>query len=159
MGLSNRYEEPLGKLPECFKEAKAFHGHLGPNVTLGLRMGQIFAGRLGDTPFSFKITAFAGKIPPLSCLIDGLQLSTPCTVGNGYLQIVEGGVLRAVARKEGKEVDLRVRPESIRSVPGESYLFGQGIGLSRMRRDGQVISFSQTSRFKGGDRWENGLGD
>jgi formylmethanofuran dehydrogenase subunit E len=107
------------ELPEPLQRAKAFHGHLGPNVTLGLRMGRLIVDRFGGEPFSFRITSFTGWTPPVSCIIDGLQLSTPCTVGNGYLRIVEEGVLRAIARKEGREIDIRVRPEIAERVKTE----------------------------------------
>lgn len=110
-----------GELPEPLRRAKAFHAHLGPYVTLGLRMGRILVGRLGDTPFSFEITAFTGKIPPLSCIIDGLQLSTPCTVGNGGIEIAEGGEARMVASddKAGRTVEVRLRPEISERIEAE----------------------------------------
>jgi len=119
-GDQGKDQERRGEeLPEPLRRAKAFHGHLGPNVTMGLRMGRIIVDRFGSEPFSFTITSFTGRTPPVSCLIDGLQLSTPCTVGNGHLQIVEEGVLRVVARKEGREIDIRVRPEIVERIKTE----------------------------------------
>ncbi|MFH1006101.1 MAG: CooT family nickel-binding protein [Candidatus Latescibacterota bacterium] len=105
-------ENVSGELPEPLKRARAFHGHLGPMVAIGLRMGRIIVGRLGDTPFSFHIRCFTGKTPPLSCVMDGLQLSTPCTVGNGGIEIVEDGEVRATASdKAGRTVEVRLRSE------------------------------------------------
>jgi len=112
MGLSSGRKESPVELPEALKAAKAFHGHLGPNVTIGLRMGRIIVGRLGDTPFSYHIRCFTGKTPPISCVMDGLQLSTPCTVGNGGIEIMECGEARVVALdKTGRTVEVRLRSE------------------------------------------------
>ena len=113
-------EDTSGELPEPLKRAKAFHGHIGPNVALGLRMRRIIVGRLGATPFSFKITAFTGRTPPISCIIDGLQLSTPCTVGNGGIKIAEGDEARVVASDEaGRTVEVRLRPEVSERIKAE----------------------------------------
>jgi len=116
--------EPVHGLPEALSMAKTFHGHLGPNVALGVRMGRIFVRELGDQPigkrpFSFQITVYTGTTPPISCLIDGLQLSTLCTVGNGGIRIEEGGVLRAAAARDDREVEIRVRPEIVERIRTE----------------------------------------
>lgn len=113
--------EPADGLPEVLGMAKTFHGHLGPNVALGVRMGRIFVDKLGDEPlgerpFSFQITVYTGTTPPISCLMDGLQLSTLCTVGNGGIRIEEGGVLRAAATRDDREVEIRVRPEIVERI-------------------------------------------
>ena len=108
------------ELPEPLRSARAFHSHLGPNVTLGLRMGRIIVDRLGDKPFSFNVVSFTGKTPPISCIIDGLQLSTPCTVGNGGIEILEGGQARVAASdKAGRTVEIRLRPEIAGRIKAE----------------------------------------
>ena len=112
-------EEPH-ELPEALRKAKEFHGHLGPMVTLGLRMGRVISERMGSEPFSYRITAFTGPKPPLSCLVDGLQLSTPCTVGNGGIRIEDGGELRAVAEMEGRRLEVSVK-EEIRDKVAKEY--------------------------------------
>ena len=120
MGLSSECKKPPGELPEPLKAAKAFHGHLGPMVAIGLRMGRIIVGRLGDTPFSYQIRCFTGKTPPISCVLDGLQLSTPCTVGNGGIEIVEDGEVRAMASdKAGRTVEVRLRSEISERIKAE----------------------------------------
>lgn len=111
-------EEP--PVPEALRRAKEFHGHLGPMVTLGLRMGRVISKKMGNEPFSYRITVFTGPKPPLSCLVDGLQLSTPCTVGNGGIRIEEGGEPRAVAEMEGRRFEISVK-EDIRHRIAEEY--------------------------------------
>ncbi|HIE04744.1 MAG TPA: CooT family nickel-binding protein [Candidatus Latescibacteria bacterium] len=112
-------EEPH-ELPEALRRAKEFHGHLGPVVTLGLRMGRVISEKMGNEPFSYMITAFTGPKPPPSCLVDGLQLSTPCTVGNGGIRIEDGGELRAVAEMKGRRLEVSVR-EEIRDKIAKEY--------------------------------------
>jgi len=78
----------MAELPEDLKRLSDFHGHLGPYVLLGFRMGLVarkyFPGR-------FYATLFTGTEPPISCLIDGVQFSSCCTLGKGNLTVKEGG--------------------------------------------------------------------
>ncbi len=78
----------MAELPEDLKRLSDFHGHLGPYVLLGYRMGLVakrfFPGR-------FYATLYTGTEPPVSCLIDGVQFSSCCTLGKGNLSVKEGG--------------------------------------------------------------------
>jgi formylmethanofuran dehydrogenase subunit E len=75
-------------LPEELRLLKKFHGHLGPYVVVGYRMGtlarQNLAGRL-------KAVSFTGTKTPLSCIIDGVQYSSSCTMGKGNITVLEAG--------------------------------------------------------------------
>jgi formylmethanofuran dehydrogenase subunit E len=75
-------------LPEDLRRLTAFHGHLGPYVLLGYRMGLIARSYF---PGKFYATLFTGTEPPVSNLIDGVQFSSSCTLGKGNLTIKEGG--------------------------------------------------------------------
>lgn len=78
----------MAELPDDLRRLSDFHGHLGPYVLLGYRMGLVarkyFPGR-------FYATLFTGTEPPISCLIDGVQFSSCCTLGKGNLTVKEGG--------------------------------------------------------------------
>ncbi len=78
----------MAELPDDLRRLSDFHGHLGPYVLLGYRMGLVarkyFPGR-------FYATLFTGTEPPVSCLIDGVQFSSRCTLGKGNLSVKEGG--------------------------------------------------------------------
>lgn len=91
-------------------DAKRFHGHLGPYLVIGMRMGGIFCGTWGDRPFGFRIFTTAGWEPPPSCVIDGLQISTPCTIGNSMLRVLQGDPLRAWAEKDGIRLEITLQP-------------------------------------------------
>ena len=64
------------------EEIERFHGHLGPNVLLGVRMGEHASGVLGfPRYFGLSVVVECPDGPPHTCLIDGLQLSTGATMG------------------------------------------------------------------------------
>jgi formylmethanofuran dehydrogenase subunit E len=100
----------MSPLPDELQKAKDFHSHLGPYLVVGLKMGRAIVGRLGRKSFSVGITVYTGPKPPLSCVIDGLQLSTPCTVGNGGINIREGGQVRALARLGQRRLEVSLKP-------------------------------------------------
>jgi formylmethanofuran dehydrogenase subunit E len=76
-------------LDSIVKEAVDFHGHLGPFLVLGARMGLIGLKELqvkkGDS--KLRATAILERTVPFSCAIDGIQVATGCTVGNGRLKL------------------------------------------------------------------------
>jgi hypothetical protein len=92
-------------------EAKKFHGHLGPYLVIGMRMGGIFCATWGDRPFGFRIHTTAGWKPPPSCILDGLQISTPCTIGNSMLKVQEGDSLQSWAEKDGIRLEITLLPD------------------------------------------------
>ena len=61
---------------------KAFHGHLGPWVLAGMRMGRYALQRLqADPHFGIETDVWCPGAPPPSCMLDGIQFSTGCTLG------------------------------------------------------------------------------
>ncbi len=67
--------------------ANELHRHLGVFAIVGVKMG-IRAREYFDTGVDeFSATSFAGSIPPLSCMNDGLQVSTGATPGHGLLTV------------------------------------------------------------------------
>ncbi len=75
-------------LPEELKILKRFHGHLGPYVVVGYRMGALAREKLSG---KLKAVSFTGTSPPLSCIVDGVQFSSSCTMGKGNISIVQAG--------------------------------------------------------------------
>jgi pyrimidine-specific ribonucleoside hydrolase len=66
-----------------------FHEHLGIYSIIGAKMGlrarEYF--RVGVDEVAVK--SYAGHLPPLSCLNDGLQVSTGATLGHGTITVVD----------------------------------------------------------------------
>jgi formylmethanofuran dehydrogenase subunit E len=84
--MKNEEQEKI----ETWVEAAAdFHGHLGPFLVLGVRMGLIGLRELHTSRGDMKLhaTATLERTVPFSCTVDGIQVVTQCTVGNGRLQI------------------------------------------------------------------------
>ena len=67
-----------------------FHGHLGPFLVAGIRMG-LLALEVLSSPGYFDIQAESetGTGPPLSCLTDGVQIGSGCTLGKGNIRVTE----------------------------------------------------------------------
>ena len=74
-------------LPEELIPLKRFHGHLGPYVVIGYRMGKMARERFQGKMFG---VVFTGKHPPMSCLIDGVQFTTGCTMGRNDIFVRDG---------------------------------------------------------------------
>ncbi|MFA5772425.1 MAG: formylmethanofuran dehydrogenase subunit E family protein [Thermoplasmata archaeon] len=82
------------------KRLRDFHGHLGPYVIVGLKMGKIARGCFGNAGKKLNATVFTGKKPPLSCIADGIQFSSGCTLGKGNINVVDKGTAKAVFKKD-----------------------------------------------------------
>jgi formylmethanofuran dehydrogenase subunit E len=78
------------EIPPLIESAARLHGHLGPFLVLGVRIGEAAKSNLHvDERSSHRLQAIV-RTPlstPFSCVIDGIQASTTCTVGNQRLKI------------------------------------------------------------------------
>ena len=98
----------------------SLHGHVGPYLVAGIRMG-LLALRLLDSSgyFGLRAESHAGRTTPLSCLNDGVQIGAGCTAGKGNLRIV--GESRPRVRfitDDGREIAIELRPEIVGSFRG-----------------------------------------
>jgi pyrimidine-specific ribonucleoside hydrolase len=67
--------------------ANEMHRHLGIYSVIGVKMG-ILAREYFDVGVDeMELNSFAGSTPPLSCMNDGLQVSTGATTGHGLLRV------------------------------------------------------------------------
>jgi len=76
-------------LANLIKKGVEFHGHLGPFLVLGIRIGLIGLKELG-APRKFgqmHVTAKLKLSVPFSCIVDGIQVATRCTIGNQMLKL------------------------------------------------------------------------
>lgn len=68
---------------ELEERAIEFHGHGGPFMIIGLRMGLTALDKLDSRGWlGIRCQAFLRWAPPDSCVIDGVQSSTGCPWGN-----------------------------------------------------------------------------
>jgi len=77
------------ELMSLLKKAVDFHGHLGPFLVLGVRMGLVGVRELGakENDEELRVTVMSKYSVPFSCVIDGIQMATRCTVGNKKLRV------------------------------------------------------------------------
>ncbi len=93
-------------------EAVRFHGHLGPYLVLGILMGQYALRRLkAKKYFGIEVRVKGVFKKPMSCLIDGLQLSTGATFGKGNIKKLNGRDIRVIFRnlRDKKKIVLSLR--------------------------------------------------
>lgn len=102
---------------KTLKKIEEFHGHLGPYVVIGYKMGLIANRILGENPFSKKTEVWTDLNPPASCIIDGIQISSGCTMGKGNIKVNYGKIAKAkFINKNGEKVIVTLKPEIIKDI-------------------------------------------
>lgn len=97
---------------KILKHIEKFHGHLGPYVVIGYKMGEIANKKLGYDSFSKKAIVWTGTTPPLSCIIDGIQISSGCTLGKGNITIYSEEIPKVqFSNDNGKRVEVRLKED------------------------------------------------
>ncbi len=124
---------------------KAFHGHLGPYLVLGYRMGKMALSEL-DSPGHFGLSVVVHSVlePPKSCLIDGIQLGSGCTLGKRNIEVtgMDGPAYAVFTNDHGLEVTIRLRED----VPG---LIGRLIEESGVEQAGtEIMDMSSDDLFE-----------
>jgi formylmethanofuran dehydrogenase subunit E len=98
--------------PLTLEDIERFHGHLGPNVLLGVRMGEHACGVLRiPQHFGLSVVVECPEGPPHTCLIDGLQLSTGATMGKENISHKTSEEMRVtiIVEKAGMTVVYRLK--------------------------------------------------
>lgn len=63
------------------------HGHTGIYSIIGAKMGIRAIEYFNVGVNNLKVKTFVGYVPPLSCLNDGIQISTGATIGQGLITV------------------------------------------------------------------------
>lgn len=90
-----------------------FHGHLGPYIVLGYRIGRQALEILGGDPFSMNAEVYCSGVTPQSCLADGVQLGSGCTLGKGNIKMTRSDQVFCVFVAGEKQV--RITPRSLKT--------------------------------------------
>ena len=61
---------------------------------LGYRMGRYARNNFCSDPFQMKAAVFCEGVPPESCLADGVQIGSGCTLGKRNIEIIAGSDIR-----------------------------------------------------------------
>jgi formylmethanofuran dehydrogenase subunit E len=97
-------------IPEkLLKEAVKFHGHLGVYLVLGLKAGLYANEILGKNYFDTHACIETEPFPPRSCFLDGIQLTTGCTMGKCNIEIRNGDSLLVRFTQGDRQLTLSVK--------------------------------------------------
>jgi len=98
---------------EYLEMVRAFHGHIAPGMAIGGFMVDLAQRNLPPGEF------FDAICETRSCLPDAIQVLTPCTVGNGWLRIVNLGrfALALFEKYTGRGVRVYVDSQQLNDWP------------------------------------------
>jgi len=115
-------EEPMSQLPQpeysrqptdppWLVQVVQFHGHLGPSVVAGARIGMAGLRAVGAKGYFDVEVRCEGPLakPPQSCFLDGIQIATGATLGKRTLEWVQADqlVVKVKNLQTGKTAQLR----------------------------------------------------
>jgi len=94
------------------------HGHAGPYLNLGIKMGLLALEILkAKGYFDLSVEAELEYRRPMSCFVDGLQISTGCTMGKGNIRVKnQPGKINALFATENKNLRITIKPEIVESL-------------------------------------------
>ena len=101
------------ELDILLRKAEEFHGHLGPFLVLGVRIGLtgIRELRIKRNDEKLRVTAMLRNSVPYSCIIDGIQVATKCTIGNKKLRVKNSSGIAAKFELQNRRcVSVAVNP-------------------------------------------------
>jgi enterochelin esterase-like enzyme len=100
--------------PDWLAKVVQFHGHLGPSVIAGARMGMVGLRAIGAKGYFDVEVTCEGPLaqPPQACFLDGLQVATGATMGKRTLNWMpaERITVRFKNAKTGATAELLPRP-------------------------------------------------
>jgi len=109
------------ELDAVLRKAEDFHGHLGPFLVIGVRMGLVGVRELGvNKNDGLQVTAMTQPFIPFSCVIDGIQVATHCTIGNKKLRLKDSSRISASFKfSDEKQVIVTVNPTMLERLKGK----------------------------------------
>ena len=97
---------------DILDRAVEFHGHGGPFMVVGLRMGFAALERLDAHGwFDLRCVVRLRWAPPDSCVIDGIQTSSGCTMGKHNIEVEELDGIASKFTKGEEKLEIKLRPE------------------------------------------------
>lgn len=101
----------------CAILTNEFHQHLGIYSIVGVKMGIRARELLRADHGSLRVVSHAGSVPPMSCLNDGLQVSTGASLGHGAIKVVEDSTrVEAEFRSGNKTLRLKLNDDVVTRI-------------------------------------------
>lgn len=136
------------EVASLIKDAVKLHGHLGPFLVIGVRMGSFAERTLNLDAVGKRELRVSVRIPfftPFSCALDGIQVTTNCTIGNQKLR-VEKSRKKIVARFELQGSDrvlcISVNPKVVKELVDEI-----SNGVTNEELAGRIVSMPEQQLF------------
>jgi formylmethanofuran dehydrogenase subunit E len=134
--------------PAWLAQVVQFHGHLGPSVVAGARMGMAGLRDVGAKGYFDVEVVCEGPFaqPPQACFLDGLQVATGATLGKRTLHWVQADqiAVRLKNTKTGKTVVVRPTATLVALLPaGNAPPKTSGGGADRKPDDGHLESVAR----------------
>jgi len=101
--------------------ANELHRHLGVFAIIGVKMGIRAREYFNTGVDEFTATSYAGSTPPMSCMNDGLQVSTGATPGHGLLTVINSATPSASVEfiYLNRKIKLTLKPELSEKISSE----------------------------------------
>jgi pyrimidine-specific ribonucleoside hydrolase len=101
--------------------ANELHRHLGVYAIVGVKMGIRAREYFNTGVDEFSAVSHAGSIPPLSCMNDGIQVSTGATPGHGLLTVLNDPVTIPSVEFTymNRKIKLTLKPELEKMISSE----------------------------------------
>ncbi|MDH5595566.1 MAG: formylmethanofuran dehydrogenase subunit E family protein [Candidatus Bathyarchaeota archaeon] len=108
------------ELTDIMNKAAEFHGHLGPFLAIGVRMGLLAKKTLKSNGFrDLSVIVNTGNNPPLSCVVDGIQVATGCTLGKGNIAVTNLNEISAAFHAKHKAIQVKMKTEVFQNLKSE----------------------------------------
>jgi len=130
--------------PELMKivnRATDLHGHLGPFLVIGVRLGLIGIRELGlkKNDEKLHVTAMVKNSVPFSCVLDGIQVTTKCTIGNKKIRLKRSsGIAAKFELPDGKQVTVEVNPTTFERLKNE--LLRENVSSEEVQKLAQTVA-------------------
>ena len=67
--------------------------------------------------FDLSVAVELEKHPPVSCLVDGIQISTGCSLGKGNIKVKQNNQLvKAIFNKDEHNLSIQLKPEILNMI-------------------------------------------
>jgi len=127
------------ELKAILDKAADFHGHLGPFLVIGVRMGLIGVRELGvkGNDEQLRVTAMTKDFTPFSCVIDGIQVATKCTIGNKKLRVKNSSGIAARFELQNRRcVSVAVNPVAFNKLKND---LPENVSSEELRELAQLV--------------------
>lgn len=91
--------------------ANELHRHLGTFAIIGVKMGIRAREYFNTGVDEFSAVSYAGSTPPLSCMNDGIQVSTGATPGHGLLRVEDRQMPVVEIKYKDRHIKISLKPD------------------------------------------------